>query len=303
MKDSKGITMVSLVVTIIILIILTGISLNVTIGEGGIITKAKQAKQNILLAGEAEAIQLNQLYYELETGGQITDDEESTIKDETIKRLNKQIEELQSQLNSLNAILTQTNSTTDKILSGYKAYSGGKLLTGTMPNREAVTSYLNCGQSYTIPTGYHNGSGKVTANSLASQTIATATSQDILTGKTAWVNGNLLTGTNSNSNQPTLLHWSAVGWANPASYTFQENYAYILVSYSGGRDVLDTSIKININAPKATQIINKSHVGTYSNSFQLCNVTYGYSDIQAGDSISFLGNASLVNVAFIIGIK
>lgn len=51
MEKENGITMVSLVITIIILIILAGISLNITIGENGIITKAKQAKQNITLAG------------------------------------------------------------------------------------------------------------------------------------------------------------------------------------------------------------------------------------------------------------
>ena len=60
MKKETGITLVSLVVTIVILIILAGVSMQVTIGENGIITKAKQAKQNITLAGEAEAMQLNQ---------------------------------------------------------------------------------------------------------------------------------------------------------------------------------------------------------------------------------------------------
>ena len=224
MKKEQGITLVALVVSIIILIILAGISLNVTIGENGIITKAKQAKQNITLAGEAEALQLNQLYYELETGGELTEDEESSKKDEIISLLQKQVEELQkqitslqtentelkkqlsekeakiqelqNQLNNLNSLLSQTNSTADKILAGYKAYSGGKLLTGTMVNQGAVSSNLNGGQSYTIPAGYHNGSGKIIANSLASQTSATATSEDILTGKTAWVNGIKLTGSN-----------------------------------------------------------------------------------------------------------
>ncbi|MFR2535024.1 MAG: hypothetical protein ACLS95_07400 [Clostridia bacterium] len=194
MKKEQGITLVSLVVTIIILIILTGISINLTIGDNGIITKAKQAKQNITLAGEAEAIQLNQLYEELAASGQLTEDEESGKKDEIITLLQKKVEELQNQLDNLNSLLIQTNATDDKILSGYKAYSGGKLLTGTMANRGAITNNLNAGESYTIPEGYHNGGGKVTANSLASQTIATATVDDIAQGKTAWVNGNLITG-------------------------------------------------------------------------------------------------------------
>lgn len=101
MKQDKGITMVSLVVTMIILMILAGISFNIMIGENGIITKAKQAKQNITLAGEAEAIQLNQLYYELETGEQMTEDEESSKKDEIIALLQKQIDELQKQVADL----------------------------------------------------------------------------------------------------------------------------------------------------------------------------------------------------------
>ena len=53
---------------------------------------------------------------------------------------------------------------------------------------------LNCGDVYTIPKGYHDGTGTVVANSLASQTQATATASDIASGKTAWVNGNKVTG-------------------------------------------------------------------------------------------------------------
>ena len=64
-----------------------------------------------------------------------------------------------------------------------------------MQNNGAKTASLNCGGSYTIPKGYHNGSGKVTANSLSSQTSANATAKDIIKGNTVWVNGSKLTGT------------------------------------------------------------------------------------------------------------
>ena len=85
------------------------------------------------------------------------------------------------------------------LLSGKTANnSDGEIVTGTMPNKGAVTATLNCGGSYTIPAGYHNGSGKVTANSLASQTGANAGAGDILSGKTAWVNGSKITGTMPN---------------------------------------------------------------------------------------------------------
>lgn len=70
----------------------------------------------------------------------------------------------------------------------------GEPLTGTMPNIGAVSQALNAGGSYTVPVGYHNGSGKITANSLASQTLGTATSAHILSGQSAWVNGNKVDG-------------------------------------------------------------------------------------------------------------
>ena len=98
-----------------------------------------------------------------------------------------------------NSLSSQTSATATAahILSGQTAWVNGSKLTGTMVNNGAKTTTLNCGGSYTIPSGYHNGSGKVTANSLASQTSATATAADIASGKTAWVNGSRLTGTMS----------------------------------------------------------------------------------------------------------
>ena len=50
MKNNKGITLVSLIITIIILIILAGITINITVGQDGIITKAKEAKTNTEIA-------------------------------------------------------------------------------------------------------------------------------------------------------------------------------------------------------------------------------------------------------------
>ena len=86
-------------------------------------------------------------------------------------------------------------SASDLLIGKSANDSNGEKVNGTMPNRGAVTASLNCGGSYTIPAGYHNGSGKVTANSLSSQTPGTATAPNIGKGLTAWVNGKKLTGT------------------------------------------------------------------------------------------------------------
>lgn len=73
--------------------------------------------------------------------------------------------------------------------------SNGVGIAGKMFNNGAVApSGLNCGGTYTIPAGYHNGSGKVVANSLAAQTSANAGAGQILATKTAWVNGSKITG-------------------------------------------------------------------------------------------------------------
>lgn len=88
---------------------------------------------------------------------------------------------------------SDANATASTILENRSAYVNGSKLTGTMTDQGAKTASLNAGGSYAIPAGYHNGSGKITANSLASQTDSTAGAGDILSGKTAWVKGSKLT--------------------------------------------------------------------------------------------------------------
>lgn len=287
--------MVTLVVTIIVLIILAGISVQVTIGENGFITNAKQTKQNIVSQGEAEAIQLNQLYHDFEVGGELTQDEESTKKDEIIALLQKQIgelqkqvealqtenaelkkqiqdlrnqiaqlqkeiedlkkqilnkdiqiaekqkkiEELTAQLNAINSLLSQTNATVDKILAGYKAYSGGALLIGTMPsnggsgNVPSDKAWLYSNRVYFgIPYGYYppenyggmtqvseryvtyaslaNTIGLVNHKLAVGQSVlgvngtytsdATATANNLSSGVTAYVNGQKITGNGADVN-------------------------------------------------------------------------------------------------------
>lgn len=64
MKE-RGVTLVALVITIIILLILAGIAISLAIGERGIITTAKQGAQNYINAQNAEIESLNQLNKEL----------------------------------------------------------------------------------------------------------------------------------------------------------------------------------------------------------------------------------------------
>ena len=71
MKKQKGITLIALVVTIIVLIILAGVSISLVLGENGIVTIAKRAKENIELAQIEEEKELNELYTQLESENKI----------------------------------------------------------------------------------------------------------------------------------------------------------------------------------------------------------------------------------------
>lgn len=65
-----------------------------------------------------------------------------------------------------------TPGTAGNVLLGYQFYDkDGKLVTGTMANNGAVTPTISTqGGTYTVPAGYHNGSGVITA-SLGNATI------------------------------------------------------------------------------------------------------------------------------------
>lgn len=54
LKDSKAITLIALIITIVILIILAGILINITIGNNGIIQRAKEGKKLYINAQEYE---------------------------------------------------------------------------------------------------------------------------------------------------------------------------------------------------------------------------------------------------------
>ncbi len=60
---------------------------------------------------------------------------------------------------------TSATATAGDILSGKTAYVNGSKITGSMANNGAVNATIAPGGTYTIPAGYHNGSGKVTASS------------------------------------------------------------------------------------------------------------------------------------------
>ena len=169
--------------------------------------------------------------------------------------------------------VTAVTATAADVLTG-KVFvtSNGTVVTGTMTNNGAVTTTLDINTtSFTIPVGYHNGFGtvsialeeKTATPTKSSQTIspsaekvlskviinpipdeyittsdADATEENILNGKTAYVDGEKVTGTMPNRGAITA---SIVGLtAEDSSYTIPKGYHDGLgkVSLSGDIEAL-----------------------------------------------------------------
>ena len=80
------------------------------------------------------------------------------------------------------------------LLAGYYGEGDNGRVDGTMVNRGAPTSNLNCGGVVNLQEGYYSG-GQIIANSLASQTGgATADDTKVLNGYKYWKDGVLRTG-------------------------------------------------------------------------------------------------------------
>lgn len=93
----------------------------------------------------------------------------------------------------------EVSATKDNVLSG-KTYVGAdtsdEIGTGTMADNGVTgNKSINAGGSFLVKKGYHAQDFSVGANSLGSQTPGNASAGYMLSGQTAWVNGNKITGT------------------------------------------------------------------------------------------------------------
>ena len=151
---------------------------------------------------------------------------------------------------------SNATATAAQILDGATAYVDGELVEGTMPNNGAVTETLDTATtSYTVPAGYHSGTGKVSVSletksatpTKSSQTISpstgkllssvsvaaipeayqdvtgvTAVAADVLTGKViVSANGKKITGSMANNGtiSGTIDGMTATSYSVPAGYT------------------------------------------------------------------------------------
>lgn len=169
--------------------------------------------------------------------------------------------------------VSATTATAGDVLTG-KVFTDvdGKVTTGTMANNGAVSKTLDATTtSYTVPKGYHSGTGKVSITTetktatptKATQTIspasgkvlskvtvnpipedyitttdATATAEQILDGATAYVDGSKVTGTMANNGSVS----KSIDGLTTTSATIPEGYT------SGGTISLTSDIEDALSA-------------------------------------------------------
>jgi hypothetical protein len=115
---------------------------------------------------------------------------------------------------AITGLVTGCDATAANILSGKKALTENGKVTGTMTNQGAVSKSFTpstSSQSYTVPAGYHNGSGIVTVAAAPTSLIdGTAAAGDVLAGKTFFCDSyTAKTGTMTNRG----------AWAGTGSFT------------------------------------------------------------------------------------
>lgn len=95
--------------------------------------------------------------------------------------------------NTYDADTRDATAVAAEILVSKTAYKNGSKLTGTMPNRGAVTGTISTVDGeYTVPQGYHDGSGKVSISSTEQAKIIATNIREGITvlGVTGTMSGN-----------------------------------------------------------------------------------------------------------------
>ena len=129
----KGITLIALVVTILIIIILAGVTINLTVGENGIFSKAKYAKEKYTNEEYLEQEQLNELYAYLAKDNSLPENTKDTDAGTQVK------------------LPSNWYSTT----AAYVSTEDGKTVTKEIKTASVTAVATGSGETVPVPNGFY----------------------------------------------------------------------------------------------------------------------------------------------------
>ena len=171
LKASNGITLIALVITIIVLLILAGISISMLSGDNGILQKATDAKIDTEKASEKEQIQMEFLG-SYETNG--------TLKAETVKN------NINSHISNATATTTTTDSGEDFPITVEFSNTGNKY---TIENNGSIDKFTLANTTWQDNVNYVLDENAKTLTLVANDTSRTDIyNGEVIVKKTAVIN-------------------------------------------------------------------------------------------------------------------
>ena len=235
-KNMKGVTLISLVVTIIILIIISSVSIGIILGNNGLIDRAKTAKSEYQNSVDEENKRLEEIYSSLlvATDGTVTIDYE-TLANTIIK--------LQNPTGSIITFMA------DNAPDGYLACNGQEVSRTTYKDLFDI-----------IGTKYGEGDGNTTFN------VPDLTGKFLKGSSSAGIAEHAglpnITGSAGLNGPNCATWWTDSGVSGALGATLKGRHTHTISSYQGSDGNYDT---LTFNASKSNSIYGNSTTVTPEN--------------------------------------
>ena len=189
--------------------------------------------------------------------------------------------------------VTGTAVASDVLATKTFASASGVGITGTMTNRGAVTSTITTqGGQYTVPVGYHSGSGKITASfaNLSAGNIKSGVNVGGLVGTLPDKFNNLSLSIGTLSVAGTIQSAKSVvrEGSNQSSYYAKANTMYYIFNSSFNFGVIAYITSIVDSANKTwTNVYGYKSGGNSSDGYWVSNLVYGDLNVKTGSSPTY----------------
>lgn len=259
-KSTKGITLVALVVTIIILLILAGVTIATLTGENGLLEKAKESKTKTEIASIKEQIQIDIIEKQSENNGNISDD--------SLKEILEKYGTLSEEEKLTDKTLTTKENYEIKvsdIWNGTTKEDGPKDPTFTTVANEPDINGFNKSNTYYVSWDLSNSPYTIDDATLISGT-APSNWYDYTAGVNKWANIKTTGGGNASTTGNVYGIYDMAGGAGE----------YVAGIYTGGAS--------NDNRSKLWDSNNSKYVDKYTNTTGAQSTYYGNTD-KYGDAV------------------